>query len=342
MNLLITGGGTGGHLAIARALKEAALREGHRCLYVGSRSGQDRAWFENDKEFHHRYFLNTTGVVNKHGLHKIAALYQVFRALFAVVRIMREEKVDAVISVGGFSAAPASFAAKFSGVPFFIHEQNAVTGKLNRLLRPYAKAFFSSYDEKSPVTDYPVARRFFDTARVRKEIRSIIFLGGSQGARFVNDLALELGPILHSKGIHVIHQCGESDLERVKKVYNDLKLDVEVYGFTSDIAALMQRSDLAIARAGASTLWELCANGLPALFIPYPHAAGDHQYYNAEYLRKKHLAWCERQSITLSRSVMALLGEDLEEKSSGLLQLISPNGADEIIHYIAGHIPKQG
>lgn len=334
MNILITGGGTGGHLAIARALKEAAINAGHNCLYVGSRSGQDKAWFENDKEFHHRYFLNTTGVVNKHGLGKIKAMFAVIKAMFMVLKIMRHDKVDAVISVGGYSAAPASVAATILRIPFYIHEQNAVMGKLNTILKPYAKTFFSSYDESSPIKDYPVAARFFENAWVRKEIHNVIFLGGSQGAKFINDLALELAPILTSKGIKVIHQCGEADLQRMQKVYYDQGVDVELYGFTSDIASLLKRSDLAIARAGASTLWELCATGLPAFYVPYPYAAGDHQYYNAEFLRKQDLAWCERQSVTMSRSIMLLLNESVEAKSRGIQELISPAGADRIISYI--------
>ena len=334
MKILITGGGTGGHLAIARALKEAALKAGHNCYYIGSRSGQDQAWFEKDDGFQERYFLKTTGVVNKHGLGKIKALWQVVRALFEVLKIMRHKQIDAVISVGGFSAAPASFAAKLANIPFYIHEQNAVEGRLNKLLKPYARAFFSSYDENSPVKDYPVAERFFKNAYIRKEIKNVIFLGGSQGAKFINDLALELAPILKGKGIKVIHQCGEADLPRVQKVYYDQGIDVELYGFTSSIASLLERSDLAIARAGASTLWELCATGLPAFFVPYPYAAGDHQYYNAEFLRKQDLGWCERQSITMSRSIITLLHESLEAKSRGIQELISPHGARKIIEYI--------
>lgn len=334
MTILITGGGTGGHLAIARALKEAALRQGCEVLYVGSRSGQDRAWFEHDEEFYRRYFLQTTGVVNKRGFSKLGALWAVFMAFFSVIGIMRREKVDAVISVGGYSAAPASFAAKVLGVPFYIHEQNAVPGRLNTLLRPYAKAYFCSYDDQSPIKDYPVAGRFFETARVRDRVRTVIFLGGSQGARFINDLALEVAPILHSRGIHIIHQCGEGDFERVAKVYERLKIDVELYGFARDLHLLMARADLAVARAGASTLWELCANGLPALFIPYPHAAGDHQYHNAEFLRAKGLCWLERQGLSLSRVVIALLDERLESKSRALLELIRPDGADAVIEAI--------
>jgi UDP-N-acetylglucosamine--N-acetylmuramyl-(pentapeptide) pyrophosphoryl-undecaprenol N-acetylglucosamine transferase len=334
MKILITGGGTGGHLAIARALKEAAIKAGHSCFYVGSRSGQDQSWFAKDDEFQERYFLSTTGVVNKHGLRKIGALWQVFKALFKVLNIMRSEHIEAVISVGGFSAAPASFAAKLSNVPFYIHEQNAVEGRLNKLLKPYSKAFFSSYDENSPVKDYPVSERFFKNARVRNEIKNVIFLGGSQGAKFINDLALELAPILISKDIKVIHQCGEADLQRIQKVYYDQGIEVELYGFTSDIAVLLERSDLAIARAGASTLWELCATGLPAFFVPYPYAAGDHQYYNAEFLRKQDLAWCERQSITMSRSIITLLHENLKTKSKGIQELIVPDGAEKIIKYI--------
>ncbi len=334
MKILITGGGTGGHLAIARALKESALKAKHECIYIGSNSGQDRKWFEKDSDFKKKYFLNTTGVVNKKGFKKLVALLHVTKALFKVLKIIKREKIDVLISVGGFSAAPASFAAKLLNIPLYIHEQNAIEGRLNRLLKPYAKAFFSSYDKDSPIKDYPVAERFFQKAKVRSKIENIIFLGGSQGARFINDLALELAPVLINRGIKIIHQCGEADLERVKKEYIEMDIDIEIYGFTSNMADLLQRSDLAVARAGASTLWELCAIGIPAFFIPYPYAAGDHQYHNGEFLRKKNLAWCERQNENISQSIINILDDDISDKSKKIQKLISQDGADKILAYI--------
>ncbi|MCJ7764404.1 MAG: UDP-N-acetylglucosamine--N-acetylmuramyl-(pentapeptide) pyrophosphoryl-undecaprenol N-acetylglucosamine transferase, partial [Thiovulaceae bacterium] len=246
-------------------------------------------------------------------------------------RILKEEKVEAVISVGGFSAAAATFGAYSRHVPFFIHEQNAVMGRLNKMMAPYARALYSSFDEKSPVKNYPVREIFFTTAHLRKEIKTVIFLGGSQGAQFINNLALETAGACIAKGIKVIHQCGERDFERVQKGYDEQKLDVELYGFTNELPSLIERADLAVSRAGASTLWELTANGLPALFVPYPYAAGDHQFYNARFLVEKELAWAYRESPSYSGKLLAILDNDLEVKSCALLEMNHRDGAAAII-----------
>jgi UDP-N-acetylglucosamine--N-acetylmuramyl-(pentapeptide) pyrophosphoryl-undecaprenol N-acetylglucosamine transferase len=308
MRVAITGGGTGGHLAIAAALLEALKEKGHEAIYIGSTSGQDRAWFEKELRFEKRYFLDTSGV-------------KIFRAVIRSRKILKQEKIDAVISVGGYSAAAATFAAYTKHIPFFIHEQNAVMGRLNTMMKPYARAFYSSYDENAPVKDYPIRDIFFKTAHLRKEIKTIAFLGGSQGAQFINNLALETAAVCAAKGIKVIHQCGERDFERVEKAYKDQKLDVELYSFTKELPALINRADLAVSRAGASTLWEVTANGLPALFVPYPYAAGDHQFYNARHLADKGLAWSYRESESYSRNLIAILESDLEEKRKAVLRL---------------------
>ncbi len=334
MKIAITGGGTGGHLAIAAALLEALKEKGHEAIYIGSTSGQDRAWFEEEMRFEKRYFLDTSGVVNRKYLGKVWALIKIFLAVLKSRKILKNEKIDAVISVGGYSAAAATFASYTKQIPFFVHEQNAVMGRLNTMMKPYARAFFSSYDENSPVKDYPVREIFFTTARLRKEIRTIAFFGGSQGAQFINDLAIETAAICTAKGIKVIHQCGERDFERVQKAYKDQKLDVELYSFTKELPALIERADLAVSRAGASTLWEVTANGLPALFVPYPYAAGDHQFYNAKYLVDKGFAWSYRESESYSRNLLAILESDLEEKSRGLLELSHKGGAAAIIDSI--------
>ena len=187
MTFIITGGGTGGHLAIAKSLRDAAVGAGHKCIFIGSTSGQDQAWFvkegdhsdpiafkDEKSSFDAVHFLQTSGVVNKKGLAKLSSLFAVIKATFTALSLVKQ--ADAVISVGGFSAAPASFAAVILRKPYFIHEQNAAIGRLNRLLRPFTKAFFSSYETSSAVKDYPVRGNFFEYAHTREKIKTIIFL----------------------------------------------------------------------------------------------------------------------------------------------------------------------
>jgi len=321
VKICITGGGTGGHLMIAEALAEAAIAEGHEVIFIGSTTGQDKKYFAKNSHFYHVYFLETTGVVNQKGLGKIKALLKVFRAFLQARKILQEQKIDAVYSVGGFSAAPAAFASIVNGVPLFIHEQNAVEGRLNGLLKRYAKSFVSAYDANSPIKGYPVKEVFYKNARVRNELKSIIFLGGSHGARAINELALSVAKELQERGINIIHQAGEFDYERVKKAYEKMGVPVALYAFTKELPALIANADLAVSRAGASTLWELTANGCPALFIPYPYAAGDHQYHNAQFIVEHNLGWCARESEDLQSVLMQIIQESkLREKSEKLLQ----------------------
>ena len=327
-SIIMTGGGTGGHLAIVKAVKEALRDE--EPVYIGSVGGQDRQWFGEDETFAARYFLETRGVVNQGMIGKLRSLGMLARAVARSRQLLREHDASVVFSVGGYSAAPAAIAALLTGTPLVIHEQNAVPGSLNRLLRPYAKAFISSYDEASPVKAYPVKEIFFQKARIREELKTILFIGGSQGAVALNKLALELAPALRERGVAIIHQAGERNIEAVRSSYEEMGIEAEVFGFSDRIPELMERADFAVARAGASTLWELAANGLPTLFVPYPHAAGDHQYHNAKFLADRHLAWVIRESELEPGRVLDLMKQDLSVISRGLIDFTPREGAEEI------------
>jgi len=337
MKLCITGGGTGGHLMIAQALVEAAVSEGHEVIFIGSTHGQDQKYFANRSSFSNVYFLETTGVVNQKGLGKLKALILVFKAIFKSRAILKKHHIEATYSVGGFSAAPASFATLTKMLPLFIHEQNAVGGRLNSLLKPLATSFISAYDENSSIKGYPVKDIFYKTARVRDDLKTVIFLGGSHGAKTINDLALSVAWKLHKKGITIIHQAGESDFDRVKEEYDKLGVEVELYGFTSELDKLIARADLAVSRAGASTLWELTTNGVPTFYIPYPYAAGDHQYYNAKFIVDNNLGWCEREDSDLKSKLLEIVKDSMEnkesftQKSKGLIEYSSKDVADKMI-----------
>ena len=331
MKLCITGGGTGGHLMIAQALVESAVAKGHEVIFIGSTKGQDRQYFENNSAFSKVYFLETTGVVNQKGLGKFKALYKIFKAFLVSRNILKKHDIQATYSVGGFSAAPASFASLSKKIPLFIHEQNAVEGRLNLLLKPYATRFISAYDENSPIQGYPVKESFSKTARVRENVKSVIFLGGSHGAKAINDLALGVCKELKKRDIKIIHQAGESDLQRVKKEYERLGVEVELYGFTTELPNLIPHADLAVSRAGASTLWELTTNGCPAFYIPYPYAAGDHQYYNAKFIVDNNLGWCEREGKELKDKFLSIVDEPLKEKSEKLMKYASTDVASQMI-----------
>ncbi|MEJ2496094.1 MAG: undecaprenyldiphospho-muramoylpentapeptide beta-N-acetylglucosaminyltransferase [Sulfurovaceae bacterium] len=333
MSIVMTGGGTCGHLVIIKALKGHLKDE--ELIYIGSTMGQDQAWFENDSDFKERYFLNTRGVVNQKFFGKIVSLWLLLKATIRSYIILKKQKARVVFCVGGFSAAPTSIAALLAGTPLVIHEQNALSGALNRRLKKYARYFISSYDPQSPIQSYPIKEEFFESARARSEIKKIIFLGGSQGAKAINKLAIKLAPWLKEQGISIVHQAGEKNIKSVQKEYKKQGIEAEVFGFTKEIARYMSESDLAIARSGASTLWELSATGLPAIFIPFPYAAGDHQYYNAKFLAKKDLAWVIRErDLKVKKIKEIILNADIEQKSRGLLEIIKKDGAQEIAKII--------
>ena len=328
MSIVMTGGGTGGHLVIIKAVKEYLRDE--ELVYIGSTKGQDKQWFEGDSDFSKTYFLETRGVVNQGLLGKFKSLFKIFSSALEVRKILKEQQATVVFSVGGFSAAPAAIAAKISGIPLVIHEQNAALGSLNKLLKPYATHFISSYLEESPIKAYPIKELFFENAHVRTDVKTIIFLGGSQGAKAINTLALEMAAELRSRGIKIIHQAGQKNIEEVEKAYDDLGLEAEVFGFTDKLADYMNKADFAIARSGASTLWELSATAVPTLFIPYPYAASDHQFYNAQFLVEKELAWIMREKEIDTQKVLALLEEDMSDKSKGLMAIVEKEGSKKI------------
>lgn len=339
---VITGGGTGGHLAIAKSLAVELKSKKQPIVYVGSLQGQDRAWFEKSDLFEAVYFLDTTGVVNKRGIGILKAFFLQIKALFKVRKIFNQHQVKSVVSVGGFSAGPASIGAVLFGKKLFIHEQNAIKGKLNAKLTPFAVNIFGSFDDKAKnfiKTSYPVRKEFFLESRERREIKTIIFLGGSQGAVAINDFALKVAFDLLEQGFGIIHQCGAKDLERMKQEYDQLGIlkKIDLFDFDTNLLSKITKSDLCVCRAGASSVWELAANGIPCLYVPYPYAAGNHQYYNALFFEKMDLGLIvEQNRLEASKlfDFIETMKTEITEVSKRLQNTIQNDGAREIVRSI--------
>ena len=332
--IIVTGGGTGGHLSVAKTLIDEFYKRNYKIIFIGSTNGADKAWFENYKKIEKRFFFNTRGVVNQNLFGKLKSIFLIFKAFINSIQIIYKYKVKKIVSVGGFSAAPASIAAIVSKKDFYIHEQNSIMGKLNKITAKYAKDIFSSYDKNATIKDYPINQEFFKYARVREKIKTIIFLGGSQGATAINNFALKVAPILKEKNINIIHQCGKYDYQRIKDSYKKMQIDVELFDFSNNILKYMDKADFAISRSGASTLWELCAIGLPALYIPYPYAAANHQFYNAKFLFDQNLCFLKTQDQLKSDTLDEILNDDIKTKSSKLIKLIKKDGAKLIVDKI--------
>ena len=332
--IVLTGGGTGGHLEVARLLKEAFRTRGVAPILIGSTCGQDQRWFDNDDGFAARYFFDTRGVVDRGPAGGVVSLALIVRATVTALGVLKRHAAKAVVNVGSYAAAPASLAALLRRIPLFIHEPSAVVSPLNRLLRPYAAGFFSSYGDESPVPDFPVDRAFFDLARPRTRLSRILFLGGSQGARFLNDFALAVAPTLQRMGIAITHQTGEADFDRVHAGYQALGVSAAVFAFDRAMARRMAQADFAVSRSGGGTLWELVANGLPTLFVPFPHAARDHQYRNARFFVDRRLGFVARQPELDLDLLLSVLRCDLHAISMGLMTLIKPDGAERIAEYV--------
>ncbi|MDR0579304.1 MAG: UDP-N-acetylglucosamine--N-acetylmuramyl-(pentapeptide) pyrophosphoryl-undecaprenol N-acetylglucosamine transferase [Campylobacteraceae bacterium] len=336
--IVITGGGTGGHLSIAKAIAVEYNKIGIKPLYIGSTNGQDKSWFENSPLFYKSIFLPSYGVVNQGFLGKIKSLLNIIKLSFKVKKILKQEGITKVFSVGGYSSAAASFAAILGGVPLFIHEQNAYMGRLNRLVAFFAKEIFSSYDKNSKVKDYPVSDEWFGFQKKCGKLKTIAFLGGSQGAKFINALALEAASWLNENGIKIVHQTGKNEYEKIKEFYEQNGIEADVFAFYSPLCDKLKDVDFAVARSGAGSMWELAAAKIPALFIPYPHAANNHQYFNAKVLEDKNAAIVIKQNNMDAKTLISILcSADIASLSNALDGTIEPNGAKKIVDIVESY-----
>ncbi len=298
LRLLFTGGGTGGHLfpAIATAEAFCQMFPETRILFVGTRRKMDQSCLAR-AGFTVRS-IHCQGVKGKNALALLQALallpLSLVEALWQVARF----RPRLVVGVGGFVTGPVVLAARILGVPTVIHEQNSVPGLANRKLGklatrvclslPASQRYFPA--ATTVVTGNPVRARILELAArpvpQKGDGPTLLILGGSLGAHRVNELVVGAvtGPEARlPAGLKIIHQTGAADEEWVRSAYQKSGIKATVAAFFTDMAEVYGQSDLLISRAGATTLAELAVLGKPALLIPYPYAADNHQESNARY-----------------------------------------------------------
>ena len=350
LRLLLTGGGTGGHLfpAVATAEQVRATLPESSVLFVGTKRRLDR-----DSLTRSGFSVKT---IHSYGL-KGKSPWELAKALMVLPFSLLEScyhilrfNPDVVMGVGGYVTGPVVTAAWLLRRPTLIHEQNSVPGLANRKLGrlvdriclslPQSERYFPA--GKTVLTGNPVRRRIVEQGQTRRNgegRRTLLILGGSQGAHAVNEMVVEAlrGGIEVFSSIRVIHQTGRDDEQMVKEAYEELGIDHQVSAFFTDMAELYGQADLIVSRAGATTLAEIGVVGRPAILIPYPYAADNHQEKNGAWYVESGAALMFVQSdLTPQRLAEELLRtindqNRLDAMSEAMKKLGISNAAERIV-----------
>jgi UDP-N-acetylglucosamine--N-acetylmuramyl-(pentapeptide) pyrophosphoryl-undecaprenol N-acetylglucosamine transferase len=329
--VMIMAGGTGGHIFPGLAVAQALRARGVPVVWLGSSHG-----LENRLVPAADITLDTIAVTalrGRGGLSLLLAPLRLARALWQAVGVLRRRRPRSVLSLGGFAAGPGGLAAWLLRRPLLVHEQNRVPGMTNRCLSHFARRVLSGFPDAFPsamraeMVGNPVRpaiaavpppdARFASRGLARR----LLVLGGSQGARALNlALPTALAAVPPDVPVEVRHQCGERHRAEAEQAYAAAGRTARIEPFIDDMAEAYGWADLVVCRAGALTLAELCAAGVGAVLVPYPHAVDDHQTRNAEFLVAAGGARLLAEDAALPTTLGALLHELLPTRSS-LLEL---------------------
>ncbi len=328
--VLIMAAGTGGHIIPALAIAERLQRQGAEVHWLGTPVGLEQKLLRGSNIPLH--VISVSGLRGKGLLRILTAPLMLVRSLFQALSVIGRVGPDCVLGMGGYVSGPGGVAARLRGIALLIHEQNAVAGLTNRLLARFACQVLTAFPQT-----FPAARREMVTGNpVRAEIGSaslqqrqeagrqgqlrLLVLGGSQGARAINEVVPEL--IAGWKGtadLQVWHQCGERLLHDCRSKYDakGIALDesFRLDAFIEDMAAAYRWADIVLCRSGASTVFELAAAGLPSILVPYPHHADRQQEKNAEWLVNASAAKLMSQDKLSAESIGKLLERYAAEKT---------------------------
>jgi UDP-N-acetylglucosamine--N-acetylmuramyl-(pentapeptide) pyrophosphoryl-undecaprenol N-acetylglucosamine transferase len=364
MRAILAGGGTGGHvipaLAIANELKKSYAAE---VLFIGTARGIENrlvpaAGFPLQ-------LVRVGALKNVSLMTRVKTAFDLPRALWDAGRMLNQFAPDVVIGVGGYASGPAMLAAVMKHIPTLAFEPNVVPGFTNRIVARFVSAAAVHFEETAKyfrhgeVTGVPVRQAFFEipkspllAQRTREKSGTLLVFGGSQGAHAINQAMLRCLRVLQREapGIHILHQTGERDYNDALAAYQKLNdansrtgsetrshtCTFEVFKFIEDMPAAFARADLLVCRSGASTVAEITAAGKPAIFVPFPRAADDHQRINAEVLARHGAAVVVEESklegVWLAETIAALLQDSprLQRMSRGARELAHPNAARDI------------
>jgi UDP-N-acetylglucosamine--N-acetylmuramyl-(pentapeptide) pyrophosphoryl-undecaprenol N-acetylglucosamine transferase len=293
MRVLIAGGGTGGHvipaLAIARELKS---RYGAEVMFVGTARGIENRLVP--KAGFGLVLIKVGALKNVSVLTRVRTMAGLPLAILEARRIIRVFAPDVVVGVGGYASGPAMAAAVLGKIPTLAFEPNLVPGFANRVVGGRVSAAAVHFEEtkrffrNAQVVGVPVRAEFFQSAGKgpvpNPGAPTLLVFGGSQGAHAINQAVTGAAPevLRQIPGLHIIHQTGERDYNDVRAAYAGARVAAEVSAFIDDMPRAFSQADLLVCRSGASTVAEITAAGKPAVFVPFPQAADDHQRRNAE------------------------------------------------------------
>lgn len=345
MRLLIAGGGTGGHLYPGVAVAEELLsREGHEVVFAGSARGIEARVLPR---LGHPFTPVRCGAIVGKGVGaKMEAAVNTLLGIGDALGLIREFKPQACLGVGGYASFPVVVAARLSGVFTAIQEQNATPGLSNRLLSKLAKRIYASDETaaagfpgvKTLITGTPLRNGFkapfpYERPNPDRPTR-VLVLGGSQGAAPLNKIVPIALKVVEEK-IEVRHQAGRDKDGPVREAYG-YREGVTVEPFIEDMAEAYQWAQLVIARSGAATLAELASAGRPAILVPFPHAAGNHQEANARAAEKAGGAVTVLEKELTVKGLAKLISSYIEEPA--LLETMAASAADSARRHAARDI----
>ncbi|MEA3333006.1 MAG: undecaprenyldiphospho-muramoylpentapeptide beta-N-acetylglucosaminyltransferase [Pseudomonadota bacterium] len=323
--ILFAGGGTGGHLFPGIALAEEFLRREPKTkiVFAGTRRGIEARVIPDLG--YPLAFLEVHGLVGVSRRRRLKAMFNFPKAVIQALIILVRYRPTLVVGLGGYASAPVLLAAMVAGLPWVLQEQNAFPGLVNRLLAPWANAVFIAF---AKAKEHLKSRKVYDFGNpLRTQLQrpdasggavselseekffNVLIIGGSQGAHVLNRVVPSaFAKLAERYPVKIVHQTGLSDFAEVEKAYDAWPERVEVVEFINEIEEYYKNADLIICRAGALTLAELGELGKPAILVPFPHAAHDHQTFNAKAVADSGAAWLRPESEFASQS----LADDVE------------------------------
>ncbi len=348
---VIACGGTGGHLFPGLAIAEVLQKRGHEVLLFVSPKEIDQTALKGYAGYRVEK-LTVIGMPRIYSFKMISFTTRFFGAIGHCMGIYKEVKPSAVLSMGGFTSAPAVLAAYFKKIPTMVHDSNAIAGKANRFVSRYVTTIVLGMDEcrkffkgrEIQITGTPIRQSLMNaTSKDYKALgldsdkKTIFIMGGSQGATGLNSLVLAALESLEEKfpQWQFIHLTGQDDYKRVKETYEKLGIKSFVSAFYSRMEEIYGVADVAVVRSGASSLTELAHFGLPSVLVPYPAAADDHQTANANVFVRAGAAVLLPQKSTSGSELAAQLEkimdpEVLVKMSQNAKNLDVPDAAEKV------------